>query len=425
MRIRQSKSIKTLRLIVGHVAIRAQDRVGPFAEACAIAFVGGILLLVMTVLRIGGPSDWATFGGSFVVAATIVFFMRSAARQQAILVEVTLSYLLHGGKPLLDQLLGKLIGGTWRREQLKLGDALFDVFETICRGQEWEMKRRVAEALPALGEIDSKRALEVARILRDDWEPTRWRSDLRRRAVEALVIPATKSRLPLLHRVNPNDIAPLLQLREKDEVYTAMAVVEALHEWDDVHRERAATLFMDLLEFSRREYTVDQSEAIARLVDLLQVSKNHNPLRLAEMMGKASKSPNVYVRLAVARNILLLSERLPDRTLDLMLSFADPSQEHNVRRAMARERSVDFLINMLARPNEKAKAEEVFLALISDPDEIIRVTTFDKAETLKGNREFLLKMCDLITQNQNESSAVLKERAKQIKKDMETAAVTL
>ena len=402
-----------------HITIRQgfihiYDKLGPFAEATALAIVGTLFLIASISFGIGGLSDWAALAAAFVASAITVFFVRNAARKQEILVEVTMSYLIHGGKSFLDYLLGKLMGGRLHKEELKPGDALFDVLETICQGQDWEMKRRIVEALPALSEVNTKRTMKIAGILREDWEPTKWESDLRRRTVEALAIPVKKGRIPLIDRVKPEKIKSFLELREKDQVFTAMAIAEALHEWEDTQPEVTTKLQTDLVQLSKKMFTVDESQAIEELLNFLKALITVDILTASEKLKQMSKSTNILTRVAASRNVLKLSDRLPEKTLDLMFSFADHSEPKNVRRPLAKEHSVKFLIKMIANHALRPKAEKLLLALISDPDEIIRITTFDMVETLRDkDNELLLKICNYIIEN--ETSQILRDRAQIVK----------
>lgn len=416
MRKNRAMPLRKLRILLRKGAIRFQDRLGAFAESCGVLAVGAVFLLIMMWVGVGGPSDWASFLAAFVVAAIAVFVLRKAARQQSILIEVTMSYLLHGGKSYLDHLLGKLIAGSWQREQLKPGDALFDVLEEVAHGQDWEMKRRLAEALPALGEVNPQRALGIASTLRDDWD-AKWESDLRRRAVEALFIPAVPGRIPLINRVKSEAVKRFLQLRERDQVYTAMAVAEALHDWGTVQPDTVARLKTDLLDFSRNMYPEDESQAIAELLDLLAGLKAASAFDIAQRLENMSGSPNVFVRIAAARNVVRLYERLPDRALELMLKFADPGQHRHVRRPIARELSTEFVIQMIASPARRSKAEVLLLTLITDPDEIIRVAVFDKAEALRQyDKDLFLRMCDFVIQKQTPQTLVA--RARRLKEEL-------
>jgi hypothetical protein len=56
---------------------------------------------------------------------------------------------------------------------------------------------------------------------------------------------------------------------------------------------------------------------------------------------------------------------------------------------MAREESLDCLLNLLGTPMHRAQVRKVILQLIEDDDTIISTTTFDKIDRILGiDREF-------------------------------------
>ncbi|HEU0080304.1 MAG TPA: hypothetical protein VFQ76_21835 [Longimicrobiaceae bacterium] len=393
------------------VALR--HALGPFTEAVGVAAIGAICFVFASMFRIGGLTDWISYLASFVVAAILIYLMRRAARREEMLIEVTMSYLVTGGRPLFDQLLGRLIGGSWHGEELNPGDALFRIVEDICRGSEWELKRRVAEALPVLGEINEDRTLKLVRILRDDYDE-RWHSDIRRRTIEALVIPATSSSSPLIDRVDSKLLRDLLQLRERDQIYTAMAIVEALYEWEDAQPAITNRLRADLHQFSSAAFVAEENQALEELISLRRVAKNENSTILADRIEQMAKSENHFVRIVAARSLLLLRGRFPDRTLALMLACLGSDQHVNVRRAIARERSVSALAEMLRRAAHTSLAERVLYKLISDPDDLVRIPAFDKIDFVaEHDPNLALNMCDFIIAQ--DSSPLLVERARLVR----------
>lgn len=411
MKFETPRYVKIQRAKLRHGVVALQDRVGPLADAVGVLIIGAVVVAVLIRLKIGAASDLGGVFAGFVGAALAVYFVKVAARQHHILIEVTMSYLVHGGKPFLDSLLGKLIGGVWHKDQLRPGDALFDVLETVVRGHDYELKRRVAEAVPSLGEIDPKRAVAIVAILREDWDPT-WHSDLRRRAVEALANPAVRGSAPLLFRANQPLVKNLLQLREQDQVYVGFAIAEALHEWEDAQPKIVPQLWGDLLAFSSKIHSANETHAIGELIGLLNVVKNGDALDLADKIAKMSQDGENLVRIGAARNVYRLGSRLPEQTLDLMLTFLNPGQIDNVRRPIAREQSVQFLVDALDNRSLEPKARQVLMTLMADPDEIIRTTAFDKVEALRGKHaDVLSQVCQYVITH--EASQTLRQRAEQ------------
>lgn len=400
-----------------------QDRLGPYFEAAVVAALGYLFGGVLMI--IGHYSEGIIVLIHSSISATILFLLHRAARQQTILLEVTMSYLIHGDKSLLDHLLGRLIAGKWNRSELKPGAALFEVLEGICKNQltdNWETKRRIAEAIPALGEADAKRALRLVQILRDDWHEARYKSDLRRRAVEALTTPMRKGHLPLIDRVRNEDLVPLLQARDVDQVFTAFAIAETLSEMEQTRPELVRPLQKQLLQFAQEKYSASESEAVEELLEFLSVSRTSDPFKTANRLREMSTHTNEFIRIAAARNLLTISTRLQDDTLDLILELSASNQPKYVRRTIARERSVKFLMEMLEKARTKDKARNILLRLVQDEDQIIRVTTFDMSDALlKSDPSLLKKMCELILsleETQAEPSQDLIARALRTKVDL-------
>ncbi len=338
-----------------------EDHLGTFTDAILTVFGGLVAVLVFYFFGIGGPIEWAKFVGFIVTIAVTILFTQLRARKQEILLASAMSYLVNGRRSELDNFLLKLISGGWLREVVKPGDVLFGFLEKICRSADWETRRLIAEALPSLGEIDVDRAVKIAALLRDDWESQRWKSDIRRRVVESLVMPALPGRASLLNRARLDKVKPLLKLREGDEVYTGMAVAEVLEKWELDDPAVIRSLLEDMKEFSKWYYSPEQNQAIDETTDLLKMSKYIADFELLEKIKTMSQSPNVLVRLAAVRNVFLLSNRFPAEVVNLLVYFAEPNQYKNVRRAVAKEQSVGFLIGQVSSKTVSCNLAEELL----------------------------------------------------------------
>ncbi|MBU0491031.1 MAG: helix-turn-helix domain-containing protein, partial [Chloroflexi bacterium] len=97
--------------------------------------------------------------------------------------------------------------------------AQFDLLLRVARSEAWESKRLIAHALPGLLAQDAAQARPLLEVLREDPPHPFWRTDIRRRAVEAL---------PALYPHDPAAALALLRPQPDDEVYTAIAALEAL-----------------------------------------------------------------------------------------------------------------------------------------------------------------------------------------------------
>jgi hypothetical protein len=102
-------------------------------------------------------------------------------------------------------------------------DAVGGFFNCIDRrigpGSDYEEKRRVSEALPALFGIDTERAKKIARVLRNDWDQESKGPDNRRRVVEAI------ARMP---KPDHAFVEEMLRLVDGDDQYVVLACAEVL-----------------------------------------------------------------------------------------------------------------------------------------------------------------------------------------------------
>lgn len=390
------------------------EKLGLFGEALSIFILGLILVACGLKFGIGNLSDLISIFSSFIVASISIFIYRRATYRHTMLIEITMSYLVEGDKYLFDEVLGKLISGGWHQEELRPGVTLFKVVEKICNGHNWELKRRIAEAIPSLSEIDLNLTLRIMAILRSDWEPILMLSDIRRRVVESLGITTRVGQIPLIFRIRPIIIEQILQLRENDEVFTAFAVIETLYLWKEIQPKKAESLLNNVNIFSRKTYSKQERSAIKELITLLSSIKDQDPLDLIQRIKKLSCSENVYVRIIACRSILHIPIRFPELIINLMFTFTELSQPKNVRRPIARERSLNLIIHFLENRETEEKAKQLLFRLLSDPDEMVRIPTFDKIGLIIEKDNLLAReICDFLIES--DPSIILRNRALQIR----------
>ncbi len=253
----------------------------------------------------------------------------------------------------LDDLLGDCIAGRVPRHQ-----APFTVLAAVARSPRWELKRRLAEALPALLKIDVERTLSLMQTLRDDPPDPEWRTDIRRRVVEAT---------PALWRMRPRAVRSLLRWREGDEVYAALATLDALAEIGD--DELTATVRADLLNHIAEE----QRETVvlyATLLDMCSVDPDGALVEIERHLDDADR----LKRICLARTLPRLLPSRPAEALQKMGYFMrrkgnEPAEHQNVRRAVARD--LEGLIALLTGPYE-ATAMSLLRTLAGDQDIHIR-----------------------------------------------------
>ena len=182
------------------------------------------------------------------------------------LISFTSKYLLEKDEAKIDELLGILIAGKWEKLKIDPIEEFFNCLKRICKKSNFEMRRRIAEALPALFKIDLERSKEIVEILRRDWDE-RWKSDNRRRTVESLSYIVKKDK---------DFVRENLQIVDGDEIFTIIAIVEILDVWrEKINKKEAENLFENLIEeIKERKYRDDEITAISELWNLLYIIRN-------------------------------------------------------------------------------------------------------------------------------------------------------
>jgi len=254
---------------------------------------------------------------------------------------------------LLDDLLSAVISESGEHD----GSNLFAVLEEVVRGEEWELKRRIAEALPALLEAKPAQTLPLMSILRADPPHPEWRTDIRRRVIEAT---------PTLYKLNPEAAPPLLRWHEGDEVYAILAALESL---DAIGDERLqAELGPELLS----HVSSDQQDAVEFYVKLLEATRTRPDEALA--MVENAKGGDRLTRMCITRCLARLLPTRPAEALAYMRHFLRrvneaPAEHQNVRRPLSRD--LPQIIAALEGPQHD-QAEEVIRELAQDEDVHIR-----------------------------------------------------
>jgi len=235
----------------------------------------------------------------------------------------------------LDDLLGDCIAGRLP------GDTMpFTVFAAVARSPRWELKRRLAEALPALLAVDVSWAAPLMRTLRDDPPDPEWRTDIRRRAIEAI---------PDLWRRDPAQAEPLLRWRDGDEVYAALASLDALAAIHDQGGDdaRLSGIRAELLDHIKEEHR-GAAAVYAQILDQIPA----DPGAALDAIRGRLEDEDRLTRICLARALHHLLPTRPAETLKLMAHFLRreeglPAEHQNVRRAVARH--PDRLIALLDR----------------------------------------------------------------------------
>lgn len=341
---------------------------------------------------------------SLIVAFLPIVFYIIKKREQTILISFTSKYLLEKEESKIDELLGILIAGKWEKLKIDPIEEFFNCLKKMCEKSDFEMRRRIAEALPALFKIDLERSKEIIEILRRDWDEG-WKSDNRRRTIEALSYIAKEEK---------DFVRENLQIIYGDEIFAIIAIVEILDVWKEkINNIEAEELVKKLtVEMKGRNYEDDEISAVSELWDLLNLIHN-NPNQSIKRFEELKDIPNIYVQICVARNLKHLCKKFPEKMLDLMEYFMQEDKHKNVRRPIAKEDSVECLISLLRGKQLCEKAKNIIWKLINDEDYIIRLATFDKIEKILDiNSEFGSKILQHVIEKNRHPKLV--ERAKNL-----------
>lgn len=319
-------------------------------------------------------------GLAFLLALYPIYWYVIKKIEQTKLISFTSKYLLEKEESNVDELLGILIAGKWEKLKIDPIEEFIKCIKSMCLNGDFEMKRRIAEALPALFKIDLEGSKELVKILRKDWDK-RWKSDNRRRTIEALS-----------HIINKEKVfvGECLHINDGDEIFTIIAMVEIIDLWrEKINKKSAEKLFLTLkYEMKGQQCGSDEKKAISELWDLLYLIR-FDPNQAIKRFEGLKDSSNIYIQICIARNLKHLCKRFPGRILNLMNYFLGDAKHKNVRRPIAKDDSVKNLFSLLQDRQLSEKAKETIWKLIKDEDDIIRLATFDMIEKILDiDREF-------------------------------------
>jgi transcriptional regulator with XRE-family HTH domain len=251
---------------------------------------------------------------------------------------------------------------------------------------DFELRRRIAEALPTLAELNAEAALRIATILRTDYHEERWHSDLGRRVVEAV---------PALFRHTP-EAAALLTPAPRDQVYVAIGTVEALHAINLAADEKQRILSM-----LRQREEPEHVGVVDFLWGLLEeIAEGRAANALAAM--RISRDRHRVFRTAVMRTLPRLFGSHPVEALSMMLHFhrrveGQYAEHINVRRPLAM--ALPGLVALLGAEGEaRAMAKCLILSLAQDQQRIMRRAVADDLPSIvEQDLSLARELCEHLT----------------------------
>lgn len=294
---------------------------------------------------------------------------------------------------LIDDLLGEILS-TGEAHPL---DDLFRSLAESAASDRWEVKRRIAESLPRLVQLQPEATLQLAETLRLDYHHD-YQTDIRRRVVEAV---------PALCRHRSDEALGLLAYRERDEIYVAMAAVEALYDLEEaglITRPEADRHFRGL----RVEERPAEEQAVINFLHRLLREAQTDPDKALETMQEARAHPELLFRICIQRTAPRLFDRRPAEALSLMAYFLrrgeddQPLEHKNLRRPVSK--ALPEILALL--PEADAALEEkigrLVEALARDPDIHVRRALSDALDRLAAiNAEMGLTGLEWLIQDED------------------------
>ena len=323
----------------------------------------------------------------------------------------------------IDRLTGNILAG-----EVSAGNyqpqLIVQMFEMLREGAPWEIRRRIAEALPGLCKLDVSGAEQLMETLRLDHDDIRG-VDIRRRIIEAL---------PILFEASPLSLPIVLQLlrpRQGDDIYVALASIEAYgdiqtkakqllenasnkpHEEDLCEGETLVTILQQgQMEIAKAQrHLITSWEGTER--ECLQFSLAlHNLLCAPDTMlislREGLQSPEKLIQYAATRFLERVLHARPLETLDLYQMVLHSTMRRNIRRTVAK--ALPALLQCLKETSlsTRAHARAVISDLAVDPDMYIRRAVADHAmQIFHIDREFLLI---LLRQMQKDTDPAIRHR---------------
>lgn len=327
----------------------------------------------------------------------------------------------------IDRLTGNILAG-----EVSVSDyqpqVIIQILDMLREGAPWEIRRRIAEALPGLCRIDVSSAEHLMDALRLDRDDVRG-VDIRRRVIEAL---------PALFEISPTSLSVVINLlhsKSEDDIYVALATIEACGDIQIAIKQmlekrpnfpvQSEAIQLEALEVLLKQSHLEISKLQRQLLvqweeterEALQFSLAlHNllcaPDTLLLSLREGLQSSDKLVQWVATR---YLERLLPTRTLEtleLYTMLLQITTRRNVRRTVAK--ALPGLLQCLKESSLSIRAQTrtVIRELASDPDIHVRRAVADHAmQIFHIDREFLLI---LLRQMHKDTDQAIRQRLQPI-----------
>lgn len=356
-----------------------------------IILIDCITLVVYIVFWTLSIFDTSTFWAAFVpvlINIPIIAISNNAMSDKIRIMGLSVDYMLNKGGVTIDDILGILISNKVKKRVVEPTRVFFRALNEFCDEGNYEQRRRVAEALPALYRLDKKNTkLMIEEKLRDDFDENKWHDDNRRRTIEALFyFPKRENQF----------IKKCMHIRRKDSIFTIIAIFELVFFTnkfkEDERNEILNNLRTEISTFNfENEVTIFINEAEILVKNIPQDRKDILSI-YNYFKSNFNETQNLYIKILLAKNILYIcpfnkkciaNNKCQDTITcaNCILDFFNICfQEDNhryVRRPMAKENIFNCLLSMLKYTVCRSEARDRILSLIKQEDAIISLTVFD------------------------------------------------
>ncbi|MDD4110765.1 MAG: hypothetical protein PHS54_04350 [Clostridia bacterium] len=356
-----------------------------------------IVLFLIVFLFILEKIDIVTFISSLTTYLLLMLAIIKAIvekHDKSVLVSFTTKYLLEPDKSRIDDILGVLISGKLARLKINPLDDFFETLNSIADNSDYETKRRLSEALPALFQLSFKRSQLVFFNLRDDIKGVS-NTDIRRRAIESLsYLPSSKTKFILEN----------LDFKDSDEVYVVFPLIEVLNGLKKhifFKKERIDEKYIQIKDNFSKVFPNDMNnlDIIWENIALFEINRSESLKKCTEILS----TNNVFLKIFISRNYRLLckdnkncliSKRCRCNNQKEIISIIEKiliDNNKNVRRPLAKELSLECLCLLVKNKSIQDRVLSVLKTLFTDTDSIIRITAFDKIDNLLESKNKIIK----------------------------------
>jgi hypothetical protein len=297
------------------------------------------------------------------VSAIIFVPIYNQKKNDTILLSYLSKYLLEKDDSNIDELLGLFIIEHPEKIQCKPIDDFFGTLTRISKSDNYYLKRRISEALPALFLLDINRSKQIVEILRLDYDHEKWRADIRRRAIESLSDIIDKE---------PDFVRRKIEIFDGDEIYTVLSIVEIGYELKiRLNDTEDSQIIKGIIsQMKKRNFDNSDIEAIEKIWELLYRIHYYKDYGI-KSFDEYKSSPNRTIQIFITRNLWQFCSDYPQRTIQIFQYFLnDPTTHKHVRRPLAKDKSIDCLINLFQNKLFEADAKGIILRLLEEEDHI-------------------------------------------------------